>query len=79
MGRPRRDGPAGGRVDLPILRAELALLAGTNVSTVSRSISEWTRRGIVDGRRKHVVILDDHALRVLATGADDSGSGRGPR
>jgi PAS domain S-box-containing protein len=79
MGRPRRDGPGDGRVDLPILREELALLAGTNVSTVSRSISEWTRRGIVDGGRKHVVIRDDHALRALAMGTDHFGSGRAPR
>lgn len=64
----RRDKQSVARIDLPLSRADLARLAGTNVSTASRTLSAWSCQGIVVGGRKHVVILDERALRAFAEG-----------
>lgn len=63
---------AGRRVDggieisFPITRRDIALMAGANLYTVSRMLSGWGQRGIVDGGRQHLVLRDPHALIRIA-------------
>jgi len=63
---------AGRRVDggieisFPITRRDIALMAGTNLYTVSRMLSGWEQRGVVDGGRQHLVLRDPHALVRIA-------------
>jgi CRP-like cAMP-binding protein len=57
--------PINGGVEIRISREELAQLIGTTLYTVSRLLSEWDRRGIVEGRRESVLIHDLGALEDL--------------
>ncbi|HET8631718.1 MAG TPA: Crp/Fnr family transcriptional regulator [Thermomicrobiales bacterium] len=51
---------------LPLSRQDLAELAGTTLSTASRTLSEWDQRGLVDAGRERVTILRPHALVAIA-------------
>lgn len=51
-----------GRIELPFSRQELAEITGTTLFTVSRTLSEWERLGLVEAGRERVTILDPHGL-----------------
>ncbi len=53
-------------LDTPLSRQDLAELAGTTLSTASRTLSAWDQRGIIDAGRERVTILKAHALVELA-------------
>ncbi len=53
-------------ISFPITRHDIALMAGANLYTVSRTLSAWEQRGIVDGGRQHLVLRDSHALVRIA-------------
>lgn len=53
---------AGGQIELPFSRQELAEITGTTLFTVSRTLSEWERLGLVETGRERVTILDPHGL-----------------
>ncbi len=53
-------------VDLPLSRQDLAELTGTTLYTVSRVLSEWETRGVVETGRERVLVRDPHALVALA-------------
>jgi|SRR5579875_2130065 len=55
-------------IDLSFTRQDLAELAGTTLSTASRTLSGWDQRGLIDAGRKHVVIMDREALVAIAEG-----------
>jgi CRP-like cAMP-binding protein len=58
--------PMNGGVEISISREELSQLIGTTMYTVSRLLSEWDRRGIVEARRESVLIHDLGALEELS-------------
>lgn len=62
--------PSGGNrvtVDFPLTRQDLAEMTGTTLHTVSRTLSAWETRGIVEGgTRQKLVILDLAALEKMA-------------
>ncbi len=68
----RLAGPTGlgpvraGHMNLALSRQDLADLAGTTLSTASRTLSAWHRQGIVLAGREQVSILDVAALEALA-------------
>lgn len=51
---------------VPLTRQDLAELAGTTLSTASRTLSGWDQQGIVDAGRERVDILRPHALVAIA-------------
>lgn len=53
-------------LDLPLSRQDLAELTGTTQFTVSRILSDWERRGLVEAGRARVVVRRPHDLVVLA-------------
>lgn len=53
-------------VDFPITRQDLFEMAGTTLHTVSRLLSAWERSGMVESRRKHIVVKQPHALVIVA-------------
>jgi CRP-like cAMP-binding protein len=53
-------------VGVPLTRQDLAELAGTTLSTASRTLSAWDQQGIVASRRERVTILQPHALAAIA-------------
>lgn len=55
-------------IDFPISRQDVAELTGTTLYTVSRTLSQWEKQGIVQSGRKRVLI---RSLRTLAALAED--------
>jgi len=52
-------------LDVPLSRKELGELTGTTPFTVSRTLKEWERRGLVQARRRRVVLLDPKGLAAI--------------
>lgn len=57
---------AGIEIGLPLSRQDLAELAGTTLSTASRTLSAWDREGLIVAGRERVVIVKTHALVAIA-------------
>ena len=55
-------------IDFPITRQDLSELTATTLHTVSRVLSGWEKRGLVESRRKRITVLNPHALMVLSQG-----------
>jgi CRP-like cAMP-binding protein len=55
-------------LNAPLSRQDLAEMAGTTLFTVSRTLKDWERRGIVIAGRSPLTILNTHAL--VAIGED---------
>ncbi|HET7770898.1 MAG TPA: Crp/Fnr family transcriptional regulator [Chloroflexota bacterium] len=53
-------------IGIPLTRQDLAELAGTTLSTASRTLSAWDQQHLVEAGRGRVVILRPHALVELA-------------
>lgn len=53
-------------IDFPITRQDLSDLTATTLHTVSRLLSAWEKKGIVESRRKRIKVCDPHALVVLS-------------
>ncbi len=70
--------PAGRRqtdrllTDVPLSRAELAQMAGTTLFTVSRIVSQWEDRGLLEGHRGGLIVTDVAALEAIVEGQDDT-------
>jgi len=56
----------GVEIGFPLSRKDLAALTGTGHYTVSRILSDWQERGIIDSARKRITIRDPAALDALA-------------
>jgi CRP-like cAMP-binding protein len=54
------------RIVIPVSRAELAELTGATLYTVSRTISAWTRQGVVLGGRGRITVVDPGRLSNIA-------------
>jgi CRP-like cAMP-binding protein len=63
IGRRTGDGVL---LDAPLTRQTLAELSGTSLFTVSRTLKEWERQGLLLIGRERVVVVDTHALATLA-------------
>jgi CRP-like cAMP-binding protein len=53
-------------IDIPLTRQDVAEMSGTTLYTVSRTLSEWERQGIVKIGRGRVAILQPHGLVKIA-------------
>ena len=56
----------GVEIDFPVSRQDIAEMTGTTLFTVSRLMSSWEERGVLSGRRQHIVLLKAHALVAIA-------------
>lgn len=66
---------AGIQIDFPISRQDVAEMTGTTLHTVSRILSAWEEKGLVDGGRQRIVVKDPHRLFGLAEGHGASADG----
>lgn len=55
-------------IGFPVTRQNISEMTGTTLHTVSRLLSAWERDGVVESRRKHIVVTAPHRL-VLLSGA----------
>lgn len=53
-------------IQAPLSRQDLADMSGTTLFTISRTLKEWQRQGIVKAGRKEVIILQPHRLIAIA-------------
>ncbi|MCD2180554.1 Crp/Fnr family transcriptional regulator [Rhizobium sp. GN54] len=61
----RKEG-SGVRIDFPISRQDIAEMTGTTLHTVSRILSAWEGKGLVEGGRQKLIVLDINGLAALA-------------
>ena len=69
----------GVEIDFPISRQDIAQMTGTTLHTVSRILSGWESRGLIESGRQRIVLREPHKLFVLAEeppGASDPRWGR---
>lgn len=59
-------GEAGDGATVALTRQDLADLVGTTLSTTSRTLSQWHRRGIVAALRERVIVRDRAMLATIA-------------
>jgi len=59
---------AGVLIDFPIGRQDIAEMTGATLHTVSRIISAWETKGLVEGGRQRITLRDPHRLMILAEG-----------
>jgi CRP-like cAMP-binding protein len=60
----------GVRIDFPISRQDIAEMTGTTLHTVSRILSAWESKGLVEGGRQKLLVRDIKGLQALADSAD---------
>ncbi len=53
-------------IDLTLSRQDLAEMSGTTLFTVSRLLSRWEREGLIESKRKRVLVCRPHALVAIA-------------
>jgi CRP-like cAMP-binding protein len=51
---------------IPFTRAELAQMVNTTVESCIRTLSSWSKEGLVEGSRGELTVKDRHALEELA-------------
>jgi CRP-like cAMP-binding protein len=56
----------GVEITLPLSRQHLAELTGATLSTVSRVLSGWDRKGVILARREKIIIVQPHELVAIA-------------
>jgi CRP/FNR family transcriptional regulator, nitrogen oxide reductase regulator len=55
-----------GGIELTFTRQDLAEMSGTTLYTVSRTLSDWERQGLVEAGRERVVIRNPHGVVSIA-------------
>ncbi len=58
-------------LDLPLSRQDLAEMTGTTVFTVSRTLKEWERKGILLLGRERIIISSPHELTAIGEDLPD--------
>lgn len=59
-------------IEFPLSRQDLAELTGTTLHTVSRILSGWEGKGLIESGRRRVVIRNPHALVKIAEDLPES-------
>jgi CRP/FNR family transcriptional regulator, nitrogen oxide reductase regulator len=59
-----------GGIELTFTRQDLAEMSGTTLYTVSRTLSDWERQGLVDAGRERVLIRNPHGVVSIAEELD---------
>jgi CRP/FNR family transcriptional regulator, nitrogen oxide reductase regulator len=63
----------GVEIDFPISRQDIAQMTGTTLHTVSRTLSAWEARGLVESSRQKIIVREPHKLFVLAERNPETG------
>lgn len=61
-----REAPQGRTIALPLRRKDIADIAGTTLYSVSRSLTEWERRGLLYTREQMLTVVKPMDLRGIA-------------
>lgn len=66
VGKAGRKVEKGVMIRFPLSRQDLAELTGTTLHTVSRILSGWEQRGLIESGRRRIVIRNPHGLVSVA-------------
>jgi CRP-like cAMP-binding protein len=61
-----------GQIELPLSQQDIAEAAGSTIFTVSRTLSEWEKRGLIETGRGRIVMRNPHGLVKIAEGIESS-------
>ncbi len=61
-----------GQIELPLSQQDIAEATGSTIFTVSRTLSEWEKRGLIETGRGRIVIRNPHGLVEIAEGTESS-------
>ena len=61
---------SGGSIELPLSQQNIAEASGSTIFTVSRTLSEWEKQGLVETGRARILIRNPHGLVKIAEGID---------
>jgi CRP-like cAMP-binding protein len=64
----------GVEIDFPISRQDIAQMTGTTLYTVSRTLSAWETKGLVESSRQKIVVREPHKLFMLAEADSEANS-----
>jgi CRP-like cAMP-binding protein len=53
-------------LDVPLTRQELAEMTGSSLFTVSRVLNRWQDAGVIELRRRRILVLHPHGLVGIA-------------
>lgn len=67
-GQGGRSTSQGIEIAFPVSRQDLAEMAATTLHTVSRTMSGWEERGVVQNRRRRVIVAQPDTLLAIAVG-----------
>jgi CRP-like cAMP-binding protein len=57
-------------IDFPLSRQDLAEMTGATLHTVSRTLSAWQAKGLVDCGRQRVTVRNEQGLEFIAAGGE---------
>jgi len=66
LAKAGRRADAGIQIAFPLSRQDIAEMTGTTLHTVSRILSDWENRGLVESGRMRVIIRDPTGLTMIA-------------
>jgi CRP-like cAMP-binding protein len=66
LARPGDGADPGREIDFPISRQDIAEMAGATLHTVSRILSGWEQRGLLESHRMRVRVAQPAALQAIA-------------
>lgn len=61
-----------GSIELPLSQQDIAEASGSTIYTVSRTLSEWEKRGLIETGRGRIVMRNPHGLMEIAESVDKS-------
>jgi len=63
---------SGESIELPLSQQDIAEATGSTIFTVSRTLSEWEKRGLIETGRGRIVMRNPHGLVQIAEGIESS-------
>lgn len=61
---------SGESIELPLSQQDIAEATGSTIFTISRTLSEWEKRGLVETGRGRIVMRNPHGLVEIAEGTE---------
>lgn len=61
-----------GQIELPLSQQDIAEATGSTIFTVSRTLSEWEKRGLIETGRGRIVMRNPHGLVEIAEGTESA-------
>jgi CRP-like cAMP-binding protein len=75
LAKAGRRAESGIQIEFPLSRQDIAEMTGTTLHTVSRILSDWEHRGLMESGRMRVVIRQPDALLAIADDVRRAGNG----